>query len=188
MSITDERIEVLLCGRLSRKEINTVVSWCKEYTANRERLIGVAFSDDKIKSANALWCITHLRHHNSEWLLSLQDQLIDRVMIETTVSKKRMLLQLLREQEFSPESVRPDFLDFCFTKINSESEPYAIRCFCIYISYKLCMHYPELLNELKDRLEMLSLQDLSPGLKCARRKVSERIKNTLRDINRMIRD
>lgn len=88
-----------------------------------------------------------------------------------------MFLQLLRDQEFEPESIRTDFLDYCLARINAECEPYAVRCFCLYTAYNMCRHYPELIAELQSRLDMLSMQSLSAGLKCACRKISCKIKS-----------
>lgn len=87
---------------------------------------------------------------------------------------KRILLHMLRQHSFEPDAIRTDFLDWCLEKINSECEPYAVRAFCIYLSFKMCRHYPELISELYGHLDMLT-QTLTPGLSCARRK-------TLRDI------
>lgn len=75
--------------------------------------------------------------------------------------------ELLREQEYEAEDVRADLLDYCLSKINSECEPYAVRCFCIYTAFKLCRHFPELITELEQHLELMEFQTLSPGLKCA---------------------
>lgn len=78
-----------------------------------------------------------------------------------------MLLQLLREQEYDADDIRTDFLDYCMSKINSECEPYAVRCFNIYAAYKMSRHFPELLSELEEHLDMMRYQTLSPGLKSA---------------------
>ncbi|MDE6270480.1 MAG: hypothetical protein K2M12_06460, partial [Muribaculaceae bacterium] len=70
-------------------------------------------------------------------------------------------------------------LDFCMSKINSECEPYAVRSFSLYAAYKMCRFYPELIEELTERLDMLSRSPISPGLECARRKVYEYIRKPL---------
>ncbi|MDE6498582.1 MAG: hypothetical protein K2L21_07980, partial [Muribaculaceae bacterium] len=76
---------------------------------------------------------------------------------------------LLREQEYDPECLPTELLDYCLSKINAECEPYAVRCFSIYTAFKICRHYPELLAELSSYLDLLSTQALSPGLQCALR-------------------
>jgi len=101
--------------------------------------------------------------------------MIDMLLVETDTSKKRMLLQLLREQEYDADNIRTEFLDYCMSKINSECEPYAIRCFSIYAAYKMCRHFPELLAELEEYLAMMQKQPLSPGLKSALRHTKAKI-------------
>lgn len=151
---------------------------------NLDLLWKMVHSGERETSINALWAITHLIKSDSAWLQSLQNEIIDMLLAETNPSRKRMLLQLLRDQQYRSDSIRTDFLDFCLSKINSESEPYAVRAYCIYTAFKLCRPYPELLAELQEHLSMLSLQTLSPGLECARRKTVEAIKKLVTKIDR----
>ncbi|MDE6295268.1 MAG: hypothetical protein K2M03_04305, partial [Muribaculaceae bacterium] len=95
--------------------------------------------------------------------------MINILLTSTDITINRMLLTLLRNMEYSPEEIRIDFLDYCLSKINAESEPYAIRCFSLYTAYKMCIHFPELIAELENHLEMMQCQSLSPGLKSALR-------------------
>ncbi len=166
------RIETLLSGRLGMNDIHAVLEWMNESRVNSDELIETALTDRGRRGGNALWCLTHVGKSHHPLLLSNQDRFIDRLLTDPPVPHKRMLLQLLREQTFTPDSIRTDFLDYCLSKINAESEPYAIRCFCLYNAYKMCRHFPELMTELNERLELLSLQQLSPGLRCALRKVT----------------
>ncbi len=170
-------IEAVLRGRLGKRDLQEVAEWASQSHVNREKLFTIAFSNDDKISANAIWCLTHLRKSDSEWLQSKQDCLIDALLSEDDTAKKRMLLQLLREQKYSKENIRVDFLDFCLSKINSECEPYAIRCFSLYISIKMCKYFPELISELEECINMLSREPLSPGMKCAVRKVSAEIRS-----------
>ena len=124
---------------------------------------------------NAIWAMTHLPETDAEWLLSLRDEMIDILLTETDTGKKRMLLQLLREQEYDADDIRTDFLDYCMSKINSECERYAVRCFSIYTAYKMCRLFPELLAELEEHLDMMRYQTLSPGLKSALRQTKSKI-------------
>lgn len=170
-------IAVVLNGRLGKRDLQEVAEWASKSYANREKLFTIAFLDDGKISSNAIWCLTHLRKSDAEWLQYKQDYLIDALLSEKDTAKKRMLLQLLREQKYTPDNIRVDFLDFCLTKINSECEPYAIRCFSLYISIKMCRYFPELISELEECINMLSREPLSPGMKCAVRKVSAEIRS-----------
>ena len=165
----------LLSQKINLPQIKSVVSWASGSGDNLNMLWGFARSDDRRTSVNALWVMTHLPETDAEWLLSLGDEMIDILLTETDTGKKRMLLQLLREQEYAADDIRTDFLDYCLSKINSEYEPYAVRCFSIYAAYKMCRHFPELLAELEEHLDMMQYQPLSPGLKSALRQTKTKI-------------
>lgn len=173
-------IFALLNRRIWKAEIGAVVDWAGKSKSNRETIFDFAMSGADLSQRNALWCLTHLSRTHTEWLQTKQRALIDRLLGETRTDCRRMLLQLLREQSFEKKSLPTDLLDFCLAKINSECEPYAIRAFSLYCSFKLCRHYPELIAELEQYLQLLELQPLSPGLKSA-------LRTTRRNIARLMR-
>ena len=152
-------------------DVKDVVEWASGDGVNRDTLLALALSGAGRVNSNALWCITHLPDCNASWLQEKQSIFIDRLLSATDISRKRMFLQILRHMEYEPDNIRTDFLDFCLSRINAECEPYAVRCFCLYTAAKMCRHYPELIAELSRHIDMLSLQTLSPGLRCARSKV-----------------
>ncbi len=165
----------LLLQKINLPQIKSVVSWASGSQDNLTMLWHFVRSDDRRTSVNALWVMTHLPETDAEWLLSLRDEMIDMLLTEMGTSKKRMLLQLLREQEYDAYDIRTDFLDYCMSKINSECEPYAVRCFSIYTAFKMCRHFPELLAELDEHLDMMRYQTLSPGLRSALRQTKSKI-------------
>lgn len=169
-------IEELLSKRINMPEIKNVVSWASGSRENLFTLWTLSRSKDRMTSVNAIWTMTHLPETNAEWLASIRDEMIDILLVETDTGKKRMLLQLLRNQEYDADDIRTDFLDYCMSKINSECEPYAIRCFSIYTAFKMCRHFPELLAELEEHLDMMQYQTLSPGLTSALRQTKSKIK------------
>ena len=168
-------LESLFARRIGMSDINIVVEWSRTDPCDLDNIWKLTHSKDRRVSANALWVMTHLPESDRDWLISLQDEMIDMLLAEQDTSKRRMLLQLLREQDFNPEEMRTDLLDFCLSKINSECEPYAIRCFSIYVAFKMCRHYPELISELEQHLDIMSKQPLSPGLKSALRQTKTKI-------------
>ena len=162
-------LKEILARRMGIREVREAVAMTAADTALRDELWAAARCDDRITAGNALWVLTHMPPEALPWLTSLQSEMIGMLLRETVTGKKRMLLQLLREQEYDPECLPTDLLDYCLSKINAECEPYAVRCFSIYTAFKICRHYPELLAELSSHLDMLSTQALSPGLQCALR-------------------
>lgn len=172
----NEEIATVLKNRLNKPDIDYIVTWIKLDDTNRESIFNLALGGEGRMNANALWCLTHLSRSDKSWLQSRQDRFIDRLLTARRLSVRRMLLQILREQDYTPDTIRTDFLDFCLSRINSEAETYAIRCFSLYTAYKMCRCYPELIAELEEHLTMLGSQTLSPGMKCALRKVSTDIR------------
>lgn len=168
----------LLARRINIREIKAIADWAAADTGNLETLFGMIRSTDDRVGRNALWCLTHCQQTDGKWLQTRQHELIDMLLAERHTGRKRMLLQLLRNQSYDADTLRTDFLDFCLSKINSECEPYAIRAFSIYCAFKMCRLYPELIAELKGCLDMLAYQSLSPGLMSALRTTRRMIAKT----------
>ena len=53
--------------------------------------------------------------------------------------------------------------------------PYAIRAQCIKLAYEQMKYWPVLLNELRQTLNMISCEPLSPGISSAWRQVMKRL-------------
>ncbi len=162
-------MEIESSRRITKSEIAAIAGRILKSDSCKKDLWRLVHSENRHVGVNALWILTYLCNSEKEWMASLQNEIIDLLLSETDVSKKRMMLQILRHQEFSKEYIRTDFLDFCLSKICSECEPYAVRAYCIHIAFKMCRYYSELLGELEERLEMMSFQALSPGLASSRR-------------------
>lgn len=165
----------ILARKINKPEISEVVRWAS--TPDRKQYLYnlVKTTKDRI-GTNALWCITHMMESESDWLQSLQDELVEMLLVEKHTGRKRMLLQLLKQQIYTPDTIRTDFLDYCLSKINSECESYAIRCFSMYCAYEMCRFFPELTDELSRHLDLLETQSLSPGLTCALQITRKKIK------------
>lgn len=172
-------VETLLSGRINVAQVRELAIWSSGNPDRLTRLRKLTDSTDSRISLNALWVIAHLPDSDTGWLMSWRDDMIGSLLMETNTGKKRLLLQILRDLNYDADNIRSDFLDFCMSKINSECEPYAIRCYCIYIAFKMCSHYTELLAELDEHLDMMSYQPLSPGLNSALRQTKEKIKKHL---------
>ena len=141
----------------------------------KTELYQLTLDEDERISINALWVFTHFDLQNNEWLYAKHDDLIDRVLVEKSMTKLRLMLSLLIRQPFEEASLRSDFIDFCVGKITACSYPYAIRALCIKLAYEQMKYYPELLAELKAALDMLEQEPLSPGLASAKRQVMKKM-------------
>ncbi len=155
--------------RLHQRDINRLVA-----TADMEAVYAEIFSENQRVAYNALWVLTHMPPRFNLWLSEKRNEMIDMLLSETHIGKKRLLMNLLNRLTTEPHDIRTDYLDFCLRKINSE-EPYAIRSFAIKQAYEQAKHYPELLTELREELELMSTQPLPPGLQCTLRHIGSKV-------------
>lgn len=170
-------MKTLLTHRLSQSEIMQLCALTQgEHNDNlKEELYQLTLDANRRVAINALWTFTHFAAADNEWLYAKHDQLIDRCLNEKDATKLRLMLNLLLRQPFDEETVRTDFIDFCLARITDARAPYAIRAQCIKLAYEQMRYWPELLDELRQTLEMISCEPLSPGLRSAWKQVMKKI-------------
>lgn len=168
----------LLSHRLSMDGINDICLLVQgeQNHSLKEQLYQLTLDDDRRVAVNALWTFTHFTAADNEWLYVKHDQLIDRCLKEHDTTKLRLILSILLRQPFEEETVRTDFIDFCLARFTDARAPYAIRALCIKLAYEQMKYWSELLNELRQMLELISNEPLSPGLRSAWRQVMKKIK------------
>ena len=169
---------------INRLSINDIYSLClqtqgKENNCLKEELYQLTFDENERVAFNALWALSHFDEANNPWLYAKHNDLIDRILLEKSMTKLRLMLSLLIRQPFEEATLRSDFIDYCIAKITACSYPYAIRAYCMKLAYEQMKYYPELLTELKAALDMLEQEALSPGLASAKRQVMKKIKKAL---------
>lgn len=166
-----------LINRLSQSDIHELCALTQGERNNslKEQLYQLTLDADRRVATNALWVFTHFALADNEWLYAKHDQLIDRCLNEKDATKLRLMLNLLLRQPFDEEAIRTDFIDFCLTQLADPKSPYAVRAQCIKLAYEQMRYWPELLNELRQTLEMISCEPLSPGLRSAWRQVMKKL-------------
>lgn len=166
-----------LSHRLSQSEINELCALTQGEQNNhlKEELYQLTLDDDRRVATNALWAFTHFALVDNKWLYAKHDHLIDRCLNEKDDTKLRLMLNLLLRQPYAEEAIRTDFIDFCLTRLADPKSPYAVRAQCIKLAYEQMKYWPELLNELRQTLEMISCEPLSPGLRSALRQVMKKL-------------
>ena len=170
-------MKTLLTHRFSQSEIKELCALTHGARNNhlKEELYQLTLDDDRRVATNALWVFTHFGADDNVWLFVKHDQLIERAITEQDVTKLRLILTLLLRQPFDEEAIRTDFIDFCLARITDARAPYAIRAQCIKLAYEQMRHWSELLDELRQTLDLISCEPLSPGLRSAWRQVMKRI-------------
>lgn len=166
-----------LMYRLSQSDIHELCALTQGGRNNslKEQLYQLTLDADRRVATNALWVFTHFALADNEWLYAKHDQLIDRCLNEKDATKLRLMLNLLLRQPFDEEAIRTDFIDFCLTRLADPKSPYAVRAQCIKLAYEQMRYWPELLNELRQTLEMISCEPLSPGLRSAWKQVMKKL-------------
>ena len=170
-------MKTLLAHRLSQSEIKELCALTHGARNNhlKEELYQLMLDDDRRVAVNALWTFTHFAVADNEWLYAKHDQLIDRCMKEQDTTKLRLILSVLLRQPFEKETVRTDFIDFCLARFTDARAPYAIRALCIKLAYEQMRYWSELLDELRQTLDLISCEPLSPGLRSAWKLVMKKI-------------
>lgn len=166
-----------LSHRLSQSEIKDLCGLTQgEHNDKlKEELYQLTLDADRRVAVNALWVFTHFALADNEWLYAKHDQLIDRCLMEQDTTKLRLMLTLLLRQPYTEEDIRTDFIDYCLMRLTDPKSPYAVRALCIKLAYEQMRYWPELLNELRQTLELISCEPLSPGLRSAWRQVMKKL-------------
>ena len=167
----------LLSHRLSMDGINEICLLVQgeQNHSLKEQLYQLTLDNDRRVATNALWVFTHFAVVDNEWLYAKHDQLIDRCLKEQDATKLRLMLNLLLRQPYTEEDIRTDFIDFCLMRLTDPKSPYAVRAQCIKLAYEQMCYWPELLNELRQTLNMISCEPLSPGLRSEWRQVMKKL-------------
>ena len=170
-------MKFLLSHRLSMDGINDICLLVQgeQNHSLKEQLYQLTLDNDRRVAVNALWVFTHFVLADNAWLYAKHDQLIERCLNEKDATKLRLMLSLLLRQPYTEEDIRTDFIDYCLMRLTDPKSPYAVRAQCIKLAYEQMRYWPELLNELRQTLEMISCEPLSPGLRSAWRQVMKKL-------------
>ena len=158
-------LKTILSGRISGNDAKTLAG-----ADFKEELFQLLFDEDKRTSDNAAWVMTHMPKTVDAWLTERQNTLIDEAMRTGSTTKRRLIMNLLERTSFQQDSIRTDFLDFCFNIILSD-EPVGVKTLAIKLTYAQSIYYPELLEELNTALQMMEPEVLPAALKHIRNKM-----------------
>lgn len=171
-----------LTGRLSVDDVLRLAAetGSRDASAFTASLFALLTDTDKRVADNAAWVLSHAKGPGRDYLLGRQQELIDAVMSARGATMRRLLLTILQKQQMDVEHIRTDFLDFCLAAIVDRRHPVAVRAQCVYIGYAICRPFAELRHELTMVLDLLPAEELSPGLRHARRVVLDKIRDSKR--------
>ena len=158
-------LKTILSGRISGSDARALA-----VGDFKEELLQLLFDEDKRTSDNAAWVLTHLPKTADAWLAEHQNTLIDEAMCTTSTTKRRLIMNLLERTPYEVDSIRTDFLDFCFNAMLSD-EPIGVKSLAIKLTYAQSKYYPELLEEFNTALQMMEPEVLPAALKHIRGKM-----------------
>lgn len=157
-----------LSERVHIEDIREILHFIQDDEQLREEVYQFIFDEDDIVSYQALWVCTHFSKPEVEWLTLKQDELIDAALTCPHSGKRRMLLNLLCQQQLA-DPPRVDLLDFCMERMVSKQEPAGVQSLCIKLAYQLTCSIPELQQELRTMLEIMEPELLVPAIRSVRR-------------------
>lgn len=143
----------------------------------REELFESIKGSDLREAAHAAWALTHLPKTDNIYIAEHREELVGIAITTSDIPLRRITLTLLERIDWTmpdPNDVPRyyvELLDFCMEHLMMTEEPYGVRSLCIKLSYKLSLHYPELLEELRRSLLMIEPSDIGTGVRCTRNKI-----------------
>ena len=160
-----QELREIISKSLGVRKIHEICRIVESDSEAREQIFDLFADANARVASNAAWVATHL---SSEALTSLQmrqNELIKLCMgAADNVTLQRLLLNLLERQMFTFDTLRTDFLDFCFEQMMSASATLGVRSLCVKIAYRLCSTADELMSELAQYTDILMQTELQPGL------------------------
>ena len=166
------KLRNILNGRIGIREIRALGQ-----SENREELFHELFDEDKRTSDNAAWAMTHLPEEDNTWLTTKQTELIDEAMRTESISKRRLILTALLRTEFKADDIRTDFLDFCLDLMMHPDQPNGVRTVAMKLAFAQSIPFPELLGELRQTLDIMDTEFLSPALRTTKKNLLKNMNN-----------
>lgn len=120
---------------------------------------------------NALWVLTKATDLELASLQPMLHELIDTAMSEVNSSVRRLSMNIIVRLKMEEDDLRTDFLDFCLEHMQKTDEYPGIQSLSLKLAYKMCLFYPELMDELRRTLEAMDMEYYSPALRSVRNRI-----------------
>lgn len=122
-------------------------------------------------ACNAMWILTKVPKAGLHQLRPLLDQLIDMSMHASSPTLRRLSMNVIERLKIGKEEVQADFLDYCIAHMQDVTEFPGIQSLCLKLAFRMCAHYPELLDELIRTLQNMEMEFYTPALRSVRNKI-----------------
>lgn len=131
------------------------------------------WDEDARVALNAAWVLWHGSKKELRQLQQRQDALITLAMQTADASLRLRLLAILERMDYTRDTLRTDFLDFCLERMTALSESSGTQTLCMKLACRFSSFYPELRDEF-----LLIVRDMEPGYyKPGLRSIRQRVLN-----------
>lgn len=140
-----------------------------------DELINYCLNEDSLLSSRAMWVLGHCTDIEFDRFIPYHEILINNLNkpnLHDGVIRNTLRLFLIHPV---PEKHQAFMLDNCYNYVKDPSVAIAIRAFAIAVIFNISKPYPELLLELEQVLNLLPLEDESPGMRSKIRNVLKAI-------------
>lgn len=127
--------------------------------------------DDYQVARNALWALTKATDEELSQLQPILHELIDLALSADNSSVRRLSLNVILRLRMGEEDLRTDFLDFCLEHMVDVNEYPGIQSLCMKLAHRMCMFYPELMEELVRTVEGMEIEYYKPAVKSVRNRL-----------------
>lgn len=164
-----------LSDRIESHFIDNIAASILQYPEDFSELYRLIKDSESKIAWRAAWACEKISEQQPELLLGRQEELMKYAMECTHDGTKRELLSILLNLPVADPLPIP-FLDFCLDRMLSTDEAIAVQALCIKLAYRIALHEPELLEEVRLYLENSESEYYSQGVKTV-------IRKTLKNIN-----
>ena len=129
------------------------------------------YNEDAKVARNALWVLTKANDKELSALQPFRNELIDLAMTTKHSAVRRLSLNIVERLKMDKDDLQTEFLDFCLEHMLDVEELPGVQAICMKLAYRMCMFYPELMEELKRTLQAMAIEYYKPAVKCTRNRI-----------------
>lgn len=159
--------------RLSKAEVDAVVSELIKDSKNKRELIDLLHSDNQVVLFNAFWIVstlalkrpTILKCWEAVIFLAAMKHKENESVIRCCLSAFKIIA--------IPEQIEDELYSFSIARIESRNSPVAHRAFALMVAYRISKKYPELKSEVLElaKINLETYGTESAGVASSARKV-----------------
>lgn len=160
----------------SKAQTLKIVNYVCTDKARVKELFDIFLNSEYRINQRAAWPLSYVAVNNPEMIAAYFPKLIQKLKSKNEhPAIPRNILRIFQEIEI-PEKYHGVLVDLCFNFIMDHSHPVAVRAFAITVAANICVHYPELKNELMIILDELKKYPQQPAITSRIKSASKKLK------------